>query len=467
MQFSSFPKSKEGDVMSFYEILKKLGEGSYGKIYKVKNKDTEEIRAMKQMDKIKIQQNLELFKNEIEIMSILDHPNICKLFEVYEDSKFFYLIIEYCEGGELLDRITKKQKEGKCYTEKEAAVIFKQLIEAIEYIHEIGVIHRDLKPENILFSTKYENSPIKIIDFGISKNLSKLDPNKKIKLSSKVGTVYYMSPEIIKGSYTELCDVWACGIILYILLCGYPPFSGANDKEIYNRIKECKLEFPQNEWKKISKNAKELIKKIICPEKNRIDASQILRDKWFKNKTFESSINVKGILNLNNLYFQEKITNKIKKKVYNFLISNLNENEIKNDKKIFQSIDNKNKNFITFDELKVAFEENKINKNQYIQIIDFFKNNNTENDGKIYFNEFLGGIMDLTLLQKEGKLIEAFKVYDPLNLGKIPVKKFKEILNVNDDDIKSDDMLKQFIKTNEKTKENNIDYIQFVKIVFQ
>ena len=151
MQFSSLSKSKPGDVFSFYEILKKLGEGSYGKIYKVKNKDTEEIYAMKQMDKIKIQQNLELFKNEIEIMSILNHPNICKLYEVYEDSKFIYLIIEYCEGGELLDRITKKQKEGKLYTEKEAAVIFRQLIEAIEYIHEIGVIHRDLKPENILF----------------------------------------------------------------------------------------------------------------------------------------------------------------------------------------------------------------------------------------------------------------------------------------------------------------------------
>ena len=307
MQFSSLSKSKPGDVFSFYEILKKLGEGSYGKIYKVKNKDTEEIYAMKQMDKIKIQQNLELFKNEIEIMSILNHPNICKLYEVYEDSKFFYLIIEYCEGGELLDRITKKQKEGKLYTEKEAAVIFRQLIEAIEYIHEIGVIHRDLKPENILFSTKYENSPIKIIDFGISKKVTKNDPNKKIKLSSKVGTVYYMSPEIIKGSYSELCDVWACGIILYILLCGYPPFSGVNDKDIYNNIKECKLEFPQNEWKKISKNAKELIKKIICPEKNRINASQILHDKWFKGKSFESSINVKGFLNLNNLYFKEKI----------------------------------------------------------------------------------------------------------------------------------------------------------------
>ena len=276
-----------------------------------------------------------------------------------------------------------------------------------------------------------------------------------------------MSPEIIKGSYTELCDVWACGIILYILLCGYPPFSGVNDKDIYNNIKECKLEFPQNEWKKISKNAKELIKKIICPEKNRINASQILHDKWFKGKSFESSINVKGFLNLNNLYFKEKITNKIKKKVYFFLISKLNENEIKNNKKIFDNIDNNNKNFITFDELKIAFEENKINKNQYIQIIEFYKNQNTENDGKIYFEEFLAGIMNLTLNQKQNKLNEAFQIFDPLNLGKISVKKFKEILNVNDEDINNDDMLKQLIKINEKTKENYVDYVQFVKIVFQ
>ena len=170
---------------------------------------------------------------------------------------------------------------------------------------------------------------------------------------------------------------------------------------------------------------------------------------------------------MNNLYFKEKITNKIKKKVYFFLISKLNENEIKNNKKIFDNIDNNNKNFITFDELKIAFEENKINKNQYIQIIEFYKNQNTENDGKIYFEEFLAGIMDLTLNQKQNKLNEAFQIFDPLNVGKIPIKKFKEILNVNDDDINNDDMLKQLIKINEKTKENYVDYVQFVKIVFQ
>jgi calcium-dependent protein kinase len=505
MNFSSkFPKSKSGDVMNNYEILKKLGEGSYGKIYKVKNKKTEEIRAMKQMDKIKIQQNLELFQNEIEIMSILNHPNICKLFEVYEDSKYIYLIIEYCDGGELLDRISKKQKEGKLFNEKEAAIIFKQLIEAIEYIHDIGVVHRDLKPENILFETKYENSPIKIIDFGISKNLNKINsninntvinnsqnllnkinniptsnsnsnlsnfnstPNKKIKLSSKVGTVYYMSPEIIKGSYTELCDVWASGVILYILLCGYPPFSGANDKEIYNNIKNCKLEFPGNEWKKISKYAKELIKKILCPEKNRLDANQILQEKWLrnKNKTFDSCKNVKTIFSLNKIYFKEEISNKIKKSIFLFIVSHLNESEIKNFKTVFENIDSEKKGFITFDELKIAFEKNQINKIQYINIINLFKHNISDNDGKINLNEFLGGIVELKNAEKEKKLIDEFQKFDTMNLGIISLKNFQNILKLNDEDINNDDVVKQFIKINEKNNDKNFDYKNFVKNVF-
>ena len=179
----------QDDITNHYEVIKKLGEGSYGKIYKAKNKITGDIRAMKQIEKSKIT-DLQTFKNEIEILSRMDHPNIIKLFEVFEDSKYFYLINELCTGGELLDRIVKRKTENP-FTEREAAIIFKQLVSAISYCHDIGIVHRDLKPENILFINEEPNSPIKVIDFGFSKEFNNRNSkNKQKNMSSKVGTVY-------------------------------------------------------------------------------------------------------------------------------------------------------------------------------------------------------------------------------------------------------------------------------------
>ena len=170
---------------------------------------------------------------------------------------------------------------------------------AVAYCHEKGIVHRDLKLENILFASEDPDSPIKIIDFGFSVLLGKKptikneekekknsegnnDPKKFgfKRLKSKVGTLYYISPEIIKGNYDEKCDIWACGVILYILLSGNPPFSGNTDKEVYNLITQIKYDFDKDIWKNISKYAKELIKNMLTPAKSRYSAKQVLSSKW-------------------------------------------------------------------------------------------------------------------------------------------------------------------------------------------
>ena len=225
----SFVTIIEGDITQFYEVQKKIGEGAYGKIYKVRNKQSGDIRAMKQVTKSKIQ-DMGKFQTEIKILSMLDHPNIVRLFEVIEDDKYYNLLEELCTGGELLTRAQKTELK-----EIDIARIFYQIISGVAYIHGMGIAHRDLKLENILFSTENPMSPIKIIDFGFSvfmdKNNEKLKEDKKDKdnentdpkkfgfkrLKSKVGTLYYISPEIIKGNYDEKCDIWACGVILYII----------------------------------------------------------------------------------------------------------------------------------------------------------------------------------------------------------------------------------------------------------
>ena len=285
----SFVTINKGDITQHYEIIKKIGEGGYGKIYRVKNKESGDIRAMKQILKSKIP-DIEKFQNEIKILAMVDHPNIVRLFEVIEDDKYFNLVQELCTGGELLSKVQCQLKE------KEIARIFNQIMSGIAYCHEKGIVHRDMKLENVLFATEEKDSPIKIIDFGLSVLLGKKDINKEDdpndlkkygfkRMKTKVGTIYYMSPEIIKGNYDEKCDIWACGVILYTLLGGYPPFNGSTDKDIYSMISQIKYDFNPPVWKNVSKYAKELIKKMLSPAKSRYTAEEVLNSKWLSVKT--------------------------------------------------------------------------------------------------------------------------------------------------------------------------------------
>ena len=195
-----------------YECTKQLGKGGYGKVFQVRNKTTGDLYACKKLTKLNID-NLGKFRREIDILMKLDHPNIIKLYEVFEAPNSLYLIMEECQGGELFDKISEHIENNEMYSEKNTAGIMVQVMSAIEYCHNNGIVHRDLKPENLLYLKKgnEENNPLKVIDFGLSQILE-----TKKSLSSKVGTPYYISPEILAGNYTEKCDIWSAGVILYI-----------------------------------------------------------------------------------------------------------------------------------------------------------------------------------------------------------------------------------------------------------
>ena len=202
----NFVGQVSGSLLDYYDVVKQLGKGGYGKVYEVKNKKTGEIRACKHLSKLNIK-NLEKFRREIEILKKMDHPNIIKLFEVFESDRSIYLIMEECKGGEIFDKIIEHIQNKKMYSEKDAADIIQQVMSCIRYCHNHNICHRDLKPENILYlyNGSVNDNRIKIIDFGLSQ--------EKDKLVSKVGTAYYVSPEILKGKYTELCDIWSAGVI--------------------------------------------------------------------------------------------------------------------------------------------------------------------------------------------------------------------------------------------------------------
>ena len=228
-------QESKGDPYEFYEEVKVLGEGSFGKVYMVRHKISRVLRAMKSIHKDKAQLREEEEKamiNEINVLKSLDHPNIMKIYEYFNTEKCLYIITELLTGGELFDRISSSNH----LSEKVSKYIMKQLLSAVDFCHENGIIHRDLKPENILIESKEdarnEFFTIKLIDFGTSDKLSK---GKMCKV--QIGTPFYIAPEVLSNSYNEKCDLWSCGVILYIMLCGDPPFYGDTDNEIYASVK--------------------------------------------------------------------------------------------------------------------------------------------------------------------------------------------------------------------------------------
>lgn len=182
----------------------------------------------------------------------------------------------YCEGGDILSVIQKAPS----FTEKIAARMMRQIVNAVLYCHINGIVHRDIKADNILFVKPDINSAVKLIDFGISVKFE-----KDTKLKDKTGTVLYIAPEVINGSYDEKCDIWSCGVLLYILFCGVPPFNGNSRKEVITKIRKGNVHFKGKVWNVISPDAKDLILKMLTldPEK-RPSCREVLSHPWFNRE---------------------------------------------------------------------------------------------------------------------------------------------------------------------------------------
>ena len=462
----SFVSIYKGDITHFYEIIKKIGEGGYGKIYKVKNKESGDIRAMKQIMKSKIP-DIEKFQNEIKILSMVDHPNIVRLFEVIEDDKYFNLFQELCTGGELLSKVKKPLKE------KEIAKIFKQIMSAIAYCHEKGIVHRDMKLENILFATESEDSPIKIIDFGLSVLLGKKETKnenetadlKKYgfkRMTTKVGTIYYMSPEVIKGNYDEKCDIWACGVILYTLLSGYPPFNGQTDKDIYNMISKMNFDFEQPVWKNVSKYAKELIKKMLSPAKSRYTAEEVLNSKWLSVKTKKNDEKTNYYLDYTHIE-KYKSYSKFKQVILTFIASRLSSEESDKIRNIFCCIDESQKGFITYEDFSnYLINECNIDEisNKQNEIKKAFRSVDIDQNNAIDYTEFLAANIEETIYLKEEKLKEAFRQFDLDDIGYIKKDDIIRVLKLDNLEDK-DKIANKIIEENDFDKDGKINFTDF------
>ena len=242
------------DLDDLYTIKEKVGCGKCGVVHKGINKVTGEEVAIKIMCKTSMSTfDLEQVKNEIEILKIANHPNIIKLYNVFESVDYIYIIMEYCAGGDLFAYLEKRKFKLK---EERAAQIIQQLATAVYFLHEFGIIHRDLKPENILMTDETEQAKIKLLDFGLGKMIG---PNEKCE--EYFGTLSYVAPEILESKpYTKSVDLWAIGVITYLLVSGFLPFDDErSEEEIVRQTIHDPVPYPSSIWKKISSEAADFL----------------------------------------------------------------------------------------------------------------------------------------------------------------------------------------------------------------
>jgi len=269
-----YDSSSNKSFTQIYKFGKELGSGAFSVVKEGTHKQTQESYAIKVVTKANLKEEDETaLKDEISVLMELRHSNIMRLYDVFDEKEFYYLVTEKMMGGELFDRIVQKSY----YNEKEARDTCVILFQAMNYCHMHKVAHRDLKPENLLLTSEDNDSDIKIADFGFAKKC----PHPQ-SLSTQCGTPGYVAPEILEGSkYDTQADMWSLGVIVYILLGGYPPFIEQNQRDLFRKIRKGDYEFHEEYWGQVSDDAKNLISKLLTvnPSK-RLNAKQCLENSW-------------------------------------------------------------------------------------------------------------------------------------------------------------------------------------------
>ncbi|KAE9612423.1 hypothetical protein Lal_00039735 [Lupinus albus] len=445
---------KTGNLRDFYNLGRKLGKGQFGTTFHCVEKATGKEYACKSIVKRKLltEDDVEDVRREIQIMHhLIGSPNVILIKEAYEDAVSVHVVMELCAGGELFDRIVERGH----YTERKAAKLARTIVGVIESCHSLGVMHRDLKPENFLFINQQEDSPLKAIDFGLS---AFFKPGEIFH--DVVGSPYYVAPEVLRKRYGPEADVWSAGVIIYILLCGVPPFWGESEQEIFEAILHAEADFISDPWHTISGSAKDLVRKMLVRDPaKRISAYEVLSHPWIQvdgeapDKPLDSAV-------LSRLK-QFSAMNKLKKMALRVIAKNLSEEEIAGLREMFKMIDTDNSGQITFDELKVGLKKFGANLKES-EIYDLLQAADVDNSGTIGYGEFIAATLHLNKIEREDHLVAAFSYFDKDGSGYITQDELQQACE--EFGIK-DARLEEMIREADQDNDGRIDYNEFVDMM--
>ena len=405
-----------------YRIKNILGVGSFGRVFLAENIYTLELIAMKEIPKTSedLLTDSEIM-DEIEILKNLDHPDIVRIMEFYNTESSYYIINEFCPGGELYDQINN------VFSETQIAVMFRQILSGLAYLHSNNIVHRDLKLENILIKevekskeTNEDLYVLKIIDFGTAKIF---DKNKNKQARAIVGSSYYIAPEVLNKKYSFECDLWSAGVILYMFIVGHAPFDGKSDREIMEKVKKGDYLKNEERWLNSSKEVRDLINKLLKykPEE-RLTAFEALKHPWFKvsnSNMLYNNITKEEVLKCVQNLLSYKINSKFQELVLAYIVHNMpRPKEAKCAIKLFKLANKNEDGKLLRNELKETLlnfvsEEFLSNYDEIFSLLD------GDNNDYIDYEEFLRATLDRNLYINDTNLNLAFKFFDKENTGYI------------------------------------------------
>lgn len=270
-----------GNVTDYYDFGKLIGRGAYSEVFIARDKARNELCAVKVLERSNTE-HAKLIDRELAVLRMLNHQNIVQIYDIFDSAKETYVVMEYLAGGELLDMI----QDSDHLSERNSKQVIREVLQAVQYLHARGIVHRDVKPENILCVNRAWPLRVKITDFGLSKFVGSGENGTDRVMRSQCGTAYYLAPEIANNqTYAKPVDLWACGVVLYVMLAGKFPFYGDTHDKFMRRLRNG-VKFPEKEWSGISKDAKSLVRGLLDPNpESRLSATQALQHRWLVDES--------------------------------------------------------------------------------------------------------------------------------------------------------------------------------------
>lgn len=398
------PSSFIGDISKWYSFGPTLGYGHYGTVRLARSiYHSEEQFAVKTVSFKRLGTTLESIRREIAILFSLDHPNIVRLFEVYEEAKYFHLVTEYCSGGELFDKLVSSGH----YQEAEAASLLRKVLGAVAYLHSRGVCHRDIKPENFMF----ESGELKLIDFGLA---AKIEEHSIEEMHSQVGTAFYVAPEVLKGSYTFKCDLWSVGIMLYLMITGVAPFPGKQSEELLNAISTFKLDTNAPALAKASPLVRDLLAQLLTRSPDdRPTALQALNHPWFNSQPVqEHRLDPIVLFSLKRF----RATSRLKAAALTMIARRMTVKKVLGLSSTFSAMDTSSNGTIEVEELEAALESAGFTLSKE-EIKEIMLNVDLEGTGQIKYSDFLAATLASKSMLSDETMRKTFTIFDTENSG--------------------------------------------------
>lgn len=375
----------EDPIRNFYDFGQIVGSGKYGVVRKATSKLSPDFTvAIKTIDLENLTSNYHSCISEVMTLKKVDHPNIVKIYEIFKDERNLYIVMEYWEGKELFDFVVENRK----VEEKTASGIIKQLLKVIKYLNSLNLCHRDIKPENILIDPT--NNCIKLIDFGLSTYFSEVE-----QLKTRLGTPYYVAPEVLMGDYSKECDIWSIGVITHILLTGCPPFQGESIPEIYHEILNEKLKLYRSDWANLSPESLDFVKNLLrkSPSK-RLSPELALEHPFISQPGVNSNLKPKILQKLT----RSNEGGYLRKKVFTILSTYIDNKVIQKWDEIFHSLDTEGKGEIKISEIIAKLHQAKAPKNKIAAIESRLE---ADLDKTIGYTDFLNSMVNMRREVKE------------------------------------------------------------------